>query len=191
MYRVCSGDEGPIQYRIRRFIVRSHKFSKARDQCSNFPIALKFSRRLGILYYRGVCQISKRYKYFNTISRVRDFTKSYNKTPLNRRTTTLSSRHARTFTRLSWVVKHTIEQMPLQVKTNIMMALRRYCHGRIAEVIAINIEIPDLKLSLEIFYTDIKPGICFGPWKYMFWPIKSFYIDGFSARLQSCDKPPI
>ena len=67
--------QGPFQYPIRSLIARSREISKLRDLC------LELSDRAEIWCCRGACQISKRYDNSNYRSRLRDFTRSYDKTP--------------------------------------------------------------------------------------------------------------
>ena len=78
----------PFQYPISRLTVRSHKVSKPRDlylELSDRSEIWQAPRQQGC---RSACQISKRYDnlIWSTpgdlpISRLRDFTRSYNKTP--------------------------------------------------------------------------------------------------------------
>ena len=66
-------NQGTIQYRVRRLVVRSRKVLKAWDRflthCKmSFTIALKFFGASGQYCCREACKISKSYEHFNTWS---------------------------------------------------------------------------------------------------------------------------
>ena len=66
-----------FQYPIKRLIVKSRKVSKARDRCWEFSNRSEIWHASRQHCCRGACKISKRYRHFNTESRVFEFLRDH------------------------------------------------------------------------------------------------------------------